>query len=230
MEAVILAGGFGTRLASVVSNVPKPMAAVAGKPFLSFLLDDLARQDITRAILAVCHKKEIIMEWFGTTYHGMEIVYSVEDEPLDTGGAIRKALSLCQEERVFVLNGDSFLAVRLKELRHAAEVCGRKIVIVIKPMTNFSRYGAVERDQEGAIVAFHEKRYCHAGYINGGIYDIERTVLEKYPQKFNMERDCFPELLKDREIGSMESDGYFIDIGIPEDYARIQEESECLRS
>lgn len=230
MEAVILAGGFGTRLASVVSDVPKPMAAVAGKPFLSFLLDDLVQQGITRIVLAVCYKKEIIMERFGATYRGMEIVYSTEDKPLDTGGAIRKALSFCREERVFVLNGDSFLAVRLKELRRMAEAYDREIVIVVKPMTDFSRYGTVERDRAGAVVAFHEKQYCRKGYINGGIYDIRRTALERYPQKFNMERDCFPELLKAQEIWSMESDGYFIDIGIPEDYVRIQEESECLRS
>ena len=224
-----MAGGFGTRLAGVVSDVPKPMAPVAGRPFLTYLLDNLKAQGVTHVVLAVCHLKECIMDYFGSEYQGMEIEYSVEDSPLGTGGAICQALKLCREERVFVCNGDSFLGVDLNALRTYSNAHDFQISIVLKPLRNFSRYGTVETGEQGIVRSFREKQPCAEGKINGGVYDIKRNALLDYPTRFSMEQDCFPLLLESGQVGSVESNGYFIDIGIPEDYARVQEESERLK-
>lgn len=222
MEAIILAGGFGTRLAQVVKEVPKPMAPVAGRPFLQYVADDLIGQGVDRMLFAVCYKRETIMDFFGGNYRGVDIAYSVEREPLLTGGAIRQAVKDCREERVFVINGDTFFAVDLKAMRHFSEKTGKKVTIAVKGMQDFSRYGKVEINDAMEVTAFHEKQFCKQGYINGGVYDIKRAALADYPAKFSMETECFPELLKTREIAAFASDGMFIDIGIPEDYERAQ--------
>ena len=222
MEAIILAGGFGTRLAQVVRDVPKPMAPVAGKPFLQYVVDDLIRQGVDHMVLAVCYKKEVIMDFFGDRYNGADIRYSVEAEPLLTGGAIKKALGMCSEERVFVINGDTFFCVDLKEMRRFSQRMGRNINIAVKEMRDFSRYGSVAVDTDMAVTAFHEKQFCERGYINGGVYDICRQALMNYPAKFSMENECFPKMLKAGEIIAFASDGLFIDIGVPEDYKRAQ--------
>lgn len=228
MDAIILAGGFGTRLASVVQDVPKPMAPVAGTPFLEYLVSYLKAQGVTHVVLAVCHKKECIIRYFGREFYGMEIDYSVEDTPLDTGGAIKKALSFCTDQRVFVLNGDSFLGVDLGTLRRTAEETGSAVTMVLKPMEHFSRYGTVEADERGNVTAFHEKQPCVSGAINGGVYDIRRDTLSEYPEKFSMEVDCFPKLLQAGGLYAVTTNGYFIDIGIPEDYERVQQEYRSL--
>ena len=222
MEAIILAGGFGTRLAQVVKDVPKPMAPVAGKPFLQYVADDLIAQGFDRLVFAVCYKKESIMNFFGSTYGGAEVLYSVEEEPLYTGGAICQALALCRDERVTVVNGDTFFGVDLAAMRRFAEDRGRQIVIAVREMRDFSRYGRVETNAAREVIAFHEKQPCAQGFINGGIYDLSRTSLEGYPQRFSMEEECFPKLLQSKQILAFPSDGLFIDIGIPKDYVRAQ--------
>ena len=175
MEAIILAGGFGTRLAQVVKDVPKPMAPVAGKPFLQYVMDDLVEQGVERIVLAVCYKKEAIMDFFGDSYSGAEILYSVEKEPLLTGGAIKHALGFCREERVFIINGDTFFQVDLRALRKDAENRGKCTAIAVKELRGFSRYGRVEVDSAMSVTAFHEKEPCEQGYINGGIYDLSKA-------------------------------------------------------
>lgn len=222
MEAIVLAGGFGTRLAHVVSDVPKPMAPVAGKPFLEYILTDLVENGVSRIVLAVHHKKEIIMEHFGSDFCGVPVDYSVEEVPLKTGGAIKKALSLCKEERVLVINGDTFYQVPLNEMHTFAADRNVPVVIAVKEMTDFSRYGKVDVNENGLVTQFHEKEFCTRGYINGGIYDVARTALDAYPESFSIEEVCFPEMLKNDEIAAFPCDGYFIDIGIPEDYSKAQ--------
>ncbi len=223
MEAIVLAGGFGTRLAHVVKDVPKPMAPVAGAPFLKYVLDDLVEQGVSRVVLAVCFKKEIIMDFFGNNYRGAEVVYSVEETPLLTGGAIKQGLTFCEDERVLVINGDTYFQTDLKSMRSLSEKVNGKITISVKEMFDFSRYGTVEITDSMEVVSFREKQLCARGYINGGIYDVKRDSLKNYPEKFSMENDCFPEMLKKHDIYAFKSDGFFIDIGIPEDYFKAQE-------
>lgn len=223
MEAIVLAGGFGTRLAGIVKDVPKPMAPVAGRPFLEYVLDALLAQGVDRIVLAVCHKKECIMKHFGTSYRGAAIVYSKETMPLLTGGAIRKALEQCCEDRVFILNGDTFFDVDLRILREFSEARDMTLAIAVKEMTDSSRYGTLDLAEDGVISGFAEKRPCAKGLINGGVYDISRTALREYPETFSFEETYLPEAIQARRAGGVRFDGFFIDIGIPEDYVRAQE-------
>lgn len=222
MEAIVLAGGLGTRLAGVVKDVPKPMAPAGGRPFLEYLLDDLIRQGVTRVILAVCHKKEVIMEHFGTRYGGASLSYSVEDVPLFTGGAVKKALTLCRDEYVWVFNGDSFFRLPLDEMKRFAEAQKCPVTIAVKRMKEFSRYGSVEVNTDHRVTAFREKCFCAEGWINGGVYLLESHSLDTCPDSFSMENDCFPKLLTGRGIAAFQSDGPFIDIGVPDDYEAAQ--------
>lgn len=222
MEAIILAGGFGTRLSQVVKDVPKPMAPVAGKPFLVYLVEDMIAQGVNRIVMAVCYKKECIMDFFGSHYRGCEMLYSVEETPLFTGGAVKQALSLCHEERVLIVNGDSYFSVDFAKMRAFAEEKNTSATIAVKEMTGFDRYGKVEVNENGLVTAFCEKSPCERGWINGGIYDVKANCLYDYPVKFSLEQECFPKLLESGEIAAFPSDGFFIDIGIPEDYDRAQ--------
>ena len=222
MEAIILAGGFGTRLSQVVKDVPKPMAPVAGHPFLKYVLDDLIEQGVDRIVLAVCYKKECILDYFGDQYANAEIVYSVEDKPLLTGGAIKKALTECQEQRVFVINGDTFFKVDLKAMRAYSQKEKKTITIAVKEMMECSRYGLLSINEHNEVTAFHEKQFCQRGFINGGIYDIRRDALDDAPEKFSLEQEFFPHMLRKLEIAAFVSNGAFIDIGVPEDYEKAQ--------
>ena len=143
MEAIILAGGLGTRLSHIVKDVPKPMAPVAGRPFLEYILDYLIENDIKRVILATGYKHEIIEQHFGNLYKNIEIIYSVENEPLFTGGAIKKALSKCKENNVFIINGDTYFNVDLKEMKKFHIESNSEITIATKLMYDFERYGTV---------------------------------------------------------------------------------------
>lgn len=227
MEVIILAGGFGTRLSSVVKDVPKPMAPIGDKPFLALLLDRFIRQGATHFVLAVCHKKEQIMDYFGDSYGGVPVDYSIEKTPLGTGGAIRQALKLCCQEWVTVVNGDSYFQVDLLDFQQIALDLGAPVCIAAKKMYDFSRYGQMIISDTGHVTAFLEKQPCAEGYINGGVYNVERTALEQYPEVFSMEEDCFPVLVKNRQVTAAVCDGYFIDIGIPEDYEKAQTYFGC---
>lgn len=223
MEAIVLAGGFGTRLASVVKDVPKPMALVCGKPFLEYVLDTAIAEGVHKVVLAVGYKKDYIMKYFGSSYKGADILYSVEETPLYTGGAIKRAMRLCAEDRVFAINGDTFFPVNLKEMRDASIHYKAPAVIAVKRMVNFSRYGSVSIDGDSAVTAFSEKTFCREGFINGGVYDLSRTALENCPTVFSIEKDYFPALVTEKKIYAFQDEGRFIDIGIPEDYKFAQE-------
>ena len=217
MEAIVLAGGFGTRLAHIVSDVPKPMAPVCDRPFLRFILDNLQRKGVERVILAVGYKQDMIRSYFGGSYRGMKIEYSSEDKPLFTGGAIKQALAVCREERVLVVNGDTFFDVDIDAIqeRHSP------IVMAVKRLKDFSRYGTVSV-KDGLVIGFAEKKPCREGLINGGVYLVDRTLLDAVAEKeFSFEQEVLEPLRY--EIAAVESEGYFIDIGVPEDYALSQE-------
>jgi len=226
-EAIVLAGGFGTRLAHIVSDVPKPMAPVCGKPFLQFILDDLACKGVRRVILAVGYKKECIETYFGERYAGMELIYSPEDRPLFTGGAIRKAMSCIEGDRAFVINGDTYFDVDFDAMELAHRKNNAVLTIAVKPMKDFERYGTVEKDGECRITAFREKQPCKKGEINGGIYLLEKAeMLAIEEEKFSFETAYMEAHVNVKAMYAFRSDGYFIDIGIPEDYAKAQRDFE----
>ncbi|WP_307993425.1 nucleotidyltransferase family protein [uncultured Clostridium sp.] len=219
MEAIVLAGGFGTRLKEVVSDVPKPMAPVNGKPFLEYLIKDLGEKGIRHIILAVGYKKEIIKEYFKNRYENIEITYSEELTPLGTGGAIKKALKLAKEADIFIVNGDTFFDVDLKRMKEFHTEKKSTLTVAVKEMENFDRYGSLVI-KENRIMEFEEKKKKDKGKINGGIYLIDKEKFI-FPKEGNFSFEEYLSNLTKGNIFAFKSDRYFIDIGIPEDYFKI---------
>ncbi len=214
MQAIVLAGGLGTRLRSVVQDLPKPMAPINGKPFLAFVLEYLKKQGITEIILSVSYKYELIQKYFKDEFDGVEIHYNIEKELLGTGGAIKDALKLVKNE-AYVLNGDTLFDIDLKKLILSSS----KICIALKQMQNFDRYGTVNVDEQGLVTSFEEKVFKKQGLINGGIYLLKKDIFNKFDleKKFSFE-EFLQENYKSLKIQTQIFDDYFIDIGIPEDY------------
>lgn len=215
MEAIILCGGLGTRLRSVIKDVPKPMAAVGDKPFLTFIFEYLKTQGIKKVILAVSYKYEFIQEYFKDEFLGLEILYSIEKEPLGTGGALKLALNLARQKELFVFNGDTIFDISLKKLK----LQNSKICIALKRMLNFDRYGCVELDENGLIKLFKEKEFVRQGLINGGIYLISNDIFKdfKLEKKFSFEK-FLQENFEKLKARAETFEDYFIDIGVPSDY------------
>ena len=219
MQAIILAGGFGTRLQTVVKDVPKPMADINGYPFLRYLLDALLKQGISKVILSVGYKKEVIKAYFDDHYLSMAIEYSSESRPLFTGGAIKQALALTDSEHVFVFNGDTFFDVNLQAMMRHHLQANADITLATKTMKDFDRYGTVVLNHE-RVIQFEDKKYQPEGLINGGVYLLQPNVFQPFrlPKKFSFENDFLETNLEKLQVNAFQSEGYFIDIGIPEDY------------
>ena len=223
-EAIVLAGGFGTRLRGIVDDVPKPLAPVAGQPFLAWLLDRLAASGIRRCILATGYLSDAIERAIGMRWQGMEIAYSVEPEPLGTGGAIRLAAMQVRGEGVHVLNGDTWLAYSPQALERATRERGAAIGMALAEVEDVGRYGAVERDARGMVVGFREKGERGPGAINAGCYFLTAAALASLPARdaFSFEREVLqPAAATGRVAGFIDTSG-FIDIGVPADYALAQ--------
>lgn len=224
-EAVILAGGFGTRLRSLVIDKPKPMALIKNIPFLSYLLEQLHKYDYETVILAVGYKYEVIESYFGLSYKNIQLVYSVEKEPLGTGGALYEAAGMIKSDYFLVLNGDTYFEVDFDRMEERFMESQSGLMVALKPMFNFDRYGAVVTQDE-KIVSFNEKKFCKEGLINGGIYMVIKDWLNERSvgKVFSLEKDILEKVVGKEKITSYISDGYFIDIGVPEDYLRASVE------
>ena len=224
MEAIILAGGMGTRLRSVITNIPKPMAPIGGNPFLFYILKWLKKNKITRVILAVGYKRESIKKEFGENFHSIDLVYSIEDTPLGTGGAIALAMEKLKGDQFFILNGDTFFDIKLDDFLNFHQTDGFDFSIGLKPMKNFERYGSIKLDKNKKIVRFDEKLPKNKGLINGGVYFANQSIRKHFPtsEKFSFEIDFMEKMVTELSFGGFINDNYFIDIGIPEDYARAQ--------
>jgi NDP-sugar pyrophosphorylase family protein len=221
--AIVLAGGRGTRLTQVVTDRPKPLADIAGRPFLEFLLRRLADQGLRRVVLATGYMAEAIERHFSHDFDGLELVFSVEREPLGTGGAIRQAFEKAASDQALVLNGDTFCTMDLAALAKAHRERGLAGTIGLVRVPDTSRYGRVEVSASGSIRRFHEKSpVAQPGLINAGIYLLEREALELAPKqdRFSFETDVL-QAHADR-FAAFEDDCFFIDIGIPEDYRAAQ--------
>ena len=222
MEAIILAGGKGTRLQSVVADVPKPMAQVADRPFLEFLLDELVLANCSRVVLSVGYKWEVIEKHFGTEYRGMIIDYAVENEPLGTGGAIMLALHKTTADHVLVLNGDTYFDLDLNAFVKAHHNSGSALSIGLKRMDSPDRYGTVEISGE-RILKFNEKvAGLDSGLINAGVYALDKTAFSTLdlPSAFSFEQLILEKLVEIWNFHGFEAQEFFIDIGIPEDYRK----------
>ena len=226
-EAVILAGGFGTRLLAVVQDVPKPMAPVCGRPFLEFQLDYLAAHGIQHVVLSTGYLSDVIAVHFGSQYKSIKLDYAVETDPLGTGGAIAFAAEKIHGNCFWVLNGDSLFEVDLPEMEKQHFEGINDFSLALRNVDDVSRYGEVETDAKGKIIAFNEKNsQSKPGYINGGVYFLQKEALLKYSPKgkFSIEKEIFMDTNNPLVMKGFYSDGYFIDIGIPTDYQRAQYE------
>ncbi|MBF0195287.1 MAG: nucleotidyltransferase family protein [Magnetococcales bacterium] len=223
-EAIILAGGLGKRLRKTVPDFPKPMAPIGDRPFLAHLLATLAKQGILRVILSVGYKNQYFIDYFTDNYMGMEIIYAIESEPLGTAGGIRLSLEMVKGESVFILNGDTFFNVPLVQLDKTFIANNARVVMAVKPMKNCSRYGAVHVSKDGnnRILGFKEKGQVDAGLINGGVFLVSADLRYDLKNCFSFETDFLQQQVTQMTMSAVENDGYFIDIGIPEDYAAAQ--------
>lgn len=229
MEAIILAGGFGTRLSTVVNDVPKPMAPISNKPFLSYLLDYLSGYQLNSVVLCTGYKHEKIEEYYSFSYKNTNIRYSVEETPLGTGGAIKQALQKVKSDSAIILNGDTLFNINLSEFIKFHHKLKSDISVALKELSDFDRYGSVILDGE-RIIGFEEKKHKSLGYINGGVYILNKNVFEKYelPQTFSFEKQILETRTRELSVSGYKSNEYFIDIGIPEDYKKAQEEIKEL--
>lgn len=223
-EVIILAGGLGTRLREAVPDLPKCMAPVNGKPFIDYVLKHLQTQGIQHFIFSLGYKSDAFTEYLVQTLNPDTYSLVIEKEPLGTGGAIRYACSASREDHVLVVNGDSLFATDLSSqsdfhLSHQADC-----TLALKPMENFDRYGVVVLEEDQSILSFQEKKYYAKGLINGGVYLLNKTsfLKEVMPEKFSFETDYLQKLYPERKFYGIIQDGYFIDIGIPGDYQKAQ--------
>ncbi len=224
IDVIILAGGLGTRLASVVSDVPKPMAPVAGEPFLEQILKGLPKSHIAKIILAVGYKYEKIEEHYGSDYHGVPLVYSVEKEPLGTGGGIGLAMQKADADYILILNGDTYFDVNLEELIQVHNQHDALMTLALKQVAHPDRYGTVLLEKN-TIVRFQEKQEgLSTGLINGGVYLTSKALVDVLPkvEKYSFEKEVLEAQVSYSGLKGYISEGLFIDIGIPQDYERAQ--------
>jgi D-glycero-alpha-D-manno-heptose 1-phosphate guanylyltransferase len=224
-EAIILAGGMGTRLREAVPDLPKCMAPVASKPFLFYVINQLRSQGIERFIFSLGYRHEAIQEYLKNHFPTLSYTCVIEQEPLGTGGAILLAAGATEDRHVVVTNGDTLFKADLRQafLFHVEKKS--QCTLVLKPMMNTDRYGVVVTDHQKKIIAFHEKKYYDAACINGGLYilDLDYFRMNAIGQQFSFEKD-FLEIHVGSQLYGIEQDSYFIDIGIPIDYQKAQDD------
>lgn len=240
-DAILLCGGAGLRLRSVIGSAPKGMAEVAGRPILEVLLRQLRRHGFERAILAVGYQREAIQGYFGERVFGLDLAYSIESDPLGTGGALSNAAGLIQTDHVLVMNGDSYTGVNLDQFRASHFQSGAGVSMVVVPVDARTDTGTVSLDPNGRLTAFLEKQrpadadyamgYA-AGYVNAGIYMCSREIVSSIPSgPASLERELFPQWLRQGlHIQAFVWSGTCVDIGTPERYQsaqRLLENAEC---
>jgi len=223
MEAIILAGGLGTRLQKVVSDIPKPMAPVAGKPFLYYIFDWIRKSPVDKIILSIGYKAESITEYFGNSAFDIPVEYVVEKKPLGTGGAVKLALEMTEGNDVLILNGDTWFPVDIRKLIEFHIEKKSLFTVALKRMLDFDRYGTVELEKN-KILKFKEKKYYQEGLINGGIYIARREYVSswKMPEVFSLEKDILEKEAGKLILNGMVFDDPFLDIGVPDDYVKAE--------
>jgi D-glycero-alpha-D-manno-heptose 1-phosphate guanylyltransferase len=225
MKAIVLAGGFGTRLRERVPELPKPMAPVAGFPFLKYILDRLIIGGIEEIILSIGYRADVIISYFGNSYRSIPITYAIEAEPLGTGGAIFHALKGEVDQDVLVANGDTLVDIDYAQLVNWYQEQPQSVAILLKEMEDVSRYGSVIVSN-GVVSGFIEKGTIGSGLINAGVYFLPASVFKAFGLKgtFSLEKDLLQAHCTDLSLRPFITNAYFIDIGIPIDYERAQYE------
>lgn len=225
-ELIILAGGLGTRLRPTVKDLPKSMAPVSGRPFIDYIIQHFLSEGIERFIFALGFEATPIKDYLQQHYPQLDMVFSVESEPLGTGGAIKLACQYANEAHVAVTNGDTLFKINLAALSQLHQAKKADCTLSLKPMENFDRFGVVELTGDQQIKAFKEKMHFNKGLINGGCYilNVAGFLAQMSPDKFSFEKDYLEKLAGKGRLYGQEQDVYFIDMGVPEDYQRAQKE------
>jgi D-glycero-alpha-D-manno-heptose 1-phosphate guanylyltransferase len=223
-ECIILAGGQGTRLRPIVNELPKCLAPIGNQPFLHYLLTYLQKFEFTHIVFALGYLHEQIELWLQTIHYNFKTSCVIEKVALGTGGAIKLALNSCSEREITIVNGDTFFEIDFNKLEANHYIRDANISIGLKPLKDFSRYGTVSLNEKAQIIGFHEKAQRKEGLINGGIYIINKSVLDEFPAEinFSFETDFLQRETALKNIYGYSEDSYFIDIGIPSDYERAQ--------
>lgn len=223
-EVIILAGGVGSRLKSVIDNMPKCMAEVNQRPFISYILDSLLKYSYNRFIFSLGYLSEDVIKYIKVAYPNIDAVFSIETEPLFTGGAIRLAIEYVESDSVLILNADTFFGLDLDFFFKTHVGRNMDVTLALKPMFNYDRYGSVKFDPQYNVQSFEEKTKCDFGYINCGYVYLRKEVFTKYlvNRPFSFEEDFMKEHLGKIRIGAFVDDSYFVDIGIPEDYQKVK--------
>jgi D-glycero-alpha-D-manno-heptose 1-phosphate guanylyltransferase len=225
MDCIILAGGFGTRLQDVVKEVPKPLAPINGKPFLVLLLQQLATfKHIKNVILALGYKAEAVIEYFEKHPPPIPLIYSLEKEPLGTGGCLLHAMEASVADEFLVMNGDSYLDFSFEGMQTHHRTKQADFTMAVLEVADGSRYGKVEFNEHFRIEGFKEKTGAVAPcWISAGIYLVKRNCLSSLAcgKSFSLEKEGFSSLLKKRMI-AYPCQGTFIDIGTKESYSEAQ--------
>lgn len=232
MQILILAGGLGSRLQKVIHHCPKPMVLIRDKPFLEYLILQLKKYNLTEILLCIGYLGEKIKEYFqdGGKW-GVKIEYLQEEKPLGTGGAIKLASSLIKNNDFLVLNGDSYLDIDFNELIEFHKLREALVTLALVEINKADRYGLVEIDEDYHITSFREKgTVSKSNLINGGIYIFHKEILNFISEgSVSLEKGIFPKLIGKRFYGKPHRT-YFIDIGVPQDYNRIQKEFWKLKN
>lgn len=228
MQAIILAGGFGSRLKTVVNEVPKPLAPISNKPFLYWLIIYLQQQGITNFIFSLGYLHQQVKDFLANNFSHLAYECFVEDEPLGTGGAIKFCIKNSTQKDILIVNGDTFFDLNIKDFYQFYQQTQSQCSIALTPMEDFDRYGSVEINAENVIVKFKEKTYCQNGFINTGLIFFNKEVFldktKSLPQNFSYEKDFLEPNIANLKVTGYITNGYFIDIGIPEDYFRANKE------
>ncbi len=230
-ETIVLAGGLGTRLRGVIGEIPKCMAPVGGQPFLHWLFRYLEQQGCARAVLSLGYRHEVVLDWLEGKAFPFAVDCVIEQEPLGTGGGMALALGACTAGNVAVVNGDTLFNASFQSLLQTHENTGAETTLALKPMRDFDRYGTVQTDAQHSVIAFEEKGPRAEGLINGGIYVVKREqfLLRNLPPRFSLEKEYLePAVLGKGILSAHVDNGYFIDIGVPQDYERAQTEVPAL--
>ncbi len=223
IDAIVLAGGRGTRLSSVVSDRPKVLADVGGRPFIAYLLDLLQGAGVRRTVLSVGYMADLVEDCIGTRHGSMEIAYSREEQPLGTGGGVQLATRLVRSDPVIALNGDSYCHLDVPSLVQFHSERGSHGTLSLFHVSDTSRYGRVKLDDAQQVIGFQEKMTGKPGYINAGIYLLSQALLQSIPggRAVSLEHDIFPSWAGGGLYG-FECPGPFLDIGTPESYSQAE--------
>jgi D-glycero-alpha-D-manno-heptose 1-phosphate guanylyltransferase len=225
-EAVILAGGLGTRLQTAVPNLPKCLAPVAGKPFLHHVIAYLQQQGIVRFVFSLGHLSDMVAAYVRNNHPRLDAVFVAEPQPLGTGGALQLACGQVLAKNVLAVNGDTLFKINLTGLAALHHAQGATCTLALKQVEKAERYGTVQVAADGRITGFAEKGHTGSGCINGGAYllNVAQFLAEAPDAPFSFEKDYLQSHYAQRKYFGQVQNGYFIDIGVPTDYERADRE------